>query len=230
MGSVCTILLPPSSSPWSGMGKGCVLAFAGLIFVFFEKGVCFSPFHSVQDCIVYRHLTQFTQASKQVKSWITARQLNVTGLKTTTGRKQAFAYYKHDRGVELGLLWKIRTRTLPDCHYVLCVFFFFLNFKRFELLLFLSLTVTSNVITESSEKNRRTVQKSVIFTSKQLFCQSEKRSKKGKPFFVFTSKCFSKSGRQKGYFINNWLNGNYLLLFFYLCFWRSSGDELLIFT
>ena len=166
MGSVCTIFLPPPSSPWSGKGKGCVLAFAGLIFVFFEKGVCFSPFHSVRDCSL--QALHAIYASTQVKSWMTARQLNVTGLETATGGKQPFDYYKHDRGVELGLLWKIRTRTLPDCHYVLC--FFFLNFKRFELLLFLVLTVTSNVITESSEKNRRTVQKSVIFTSKQLFC------------------------------------------------------------
>ena len=109
------------------------------------------------------------------------RQLNVTGLKTATGGKHPSAITSMTEGLDSGFRGKIRTRTLPDCHYVLCFFFFY--FKRIELLLFLSLTVTSNAITESSEKNRRTVQKSVIFTSKQLFCQSQKRSKKGKSFF-----------------------------------------------
>ena len=158
------------------MGKGCVLAFAGLIFVFFEKGVCFSPFHSVQDCSL--QALHAIYASKQVKSLITARQLNVIGLTTATGGKQPFGYYKHalTEGLNSSFCGKFEP---GDCRIVIilrpvCVCVFFFNFKRFELLLFLSLTVTSNVITESSEKNRRTVQKSVIFTSKQLFCQSQK--------------------------------------------------------
>lgn len=187
---------------------------------FGRRGFAF-PFHSVQDCSL--HALHAIYAGKQVKSWIIERQLNVTGVKTATDGKQPFGYYKHDRGVGLGS----EERFEPGhCRIVItsCVFFFY--FKRIELLLFLSLTVTSNVITESSEKNRRTVQKSVIFTSKQLFCQSQKRSKKGKPFFP--SKCFAKLGLQKGCFTDNWLNGNYLLVFFYLCFLRSSGHELLI--
>ena len=96
-----------------------------------------------------------------------------------------------------------------------CVF----DFKRIELWLFLSLTVTSNAITESSEKNRRTVQKSVIFTSKQLFCQSQKRSKKGKPFFP--SKCFATLGLQKGYsLITDWMAITYL--YFSICAFQDQ--------
>lgn len=68
--------------------------------VFGRRGFAF-PFHSVQDCSL--QALHAIYASKQVKSWITERQLNVTGLKTATGGKQPFGYYKHDRGVGLGL-------------------------------------------------------------------------------------------------------------------------------
>lgn len=101
-------------------------------------------------------------------------------VKNRNWREAPFGYYKHDRGVGLGLPRKDSNPDIAGLSLRPVCFFYF---KRIELLLFLSLTVTSNAITESSEKNRRTVQKSVIFTSKQLFCQSQKRSKKGKPFF-----------------------------------------------
>ena len=68
--------------------------------VFGRRGFAF-PFHSVQDCSL--QALHAIYATKQVKSWITERQLNVTGLKSATGGKQPFGYFKHDRGVGLGL-------------------------------------------------------------------------------------------------------------------------------
>ena len=84
------------------MGKWHVLAFARLGLCFLGEGGLL--FHFIlSNIVVYRHIVVYRQycslhaiyARKQVKSWITERQLNVTGLKT--------GYYKHDWGVGLGL-------------------------------------------------------------------------------------------------------------------------------
>ena len=178
------------------MGKGCVLAFAGLIFVFFEKGVCFSPFHSVQDCSL--QALHAIYASKQVKSLITARQLNVIGLKTATGGKQPFGYYKHalTEGLNSSFCGKFEP---GDCRIVIilrpvcvCVFFFSLILNASNCCYFCLLQLPPTL---SPNPQRRIVEqfKRALFSPQNsYFVNLKSEVKKVSLFFFFTSKCFAK--------------------------------------
>ena len=182
--------------------KWCVLAFARLDPCFFGRRGFASPFHSVQDCSL--QALHAIYASKQVKSWITERQLNVRGLKTATGGKQPFGYYKHDRGVGLGLPRKDSNPEIAGLS--LRPVFFTLNVWNCCYFCLLQLPPTL-----SPNPQRRIVEqfKRALFSPQNSYFVNLKSEVKKVSLFFFTSKSFAKLGRQKGCFTDNWVSGNY---------------------
>lgn len=180
---------------------------------FGRRGFAF-PFHSVQYCSL--QALPAIYASKQVKSWITERQLNVTGLKTATGGKHPSAITSMTEGLDSGFRGKIRTRTLPDCHYVLC-FFFTLNVSNCCYFCLLQLPPTL-----SPNPQRRIVEqfKRALFSPQNSYFVNLKSEVKKVSLF-FPSKCFATLGLQKGYsLITDWMATTYL--YFSICAFQDQ--------
>lgn len=211
--------MSPFLHPLIRDGKVARFGFRAAWSLFFgRRGFAF-PFHSVQYCSL--QALHAIYASKQVKSWITERQLNVTGLKTATGGKQPFGYYKHDWGVGLGLP---RKDSNPDIAGLsLRPVFLTLNVSNCGYFCLLQLPPTL-----SPNPQRRIVEqfKRALFSPQNSYFVNLKSEVKKVSLFSQQMLCNVRA--TKRLFTNNWLNGNYLLVFFYLCFSRSSRDELLI--
>ena len=205
--------MSPFLHPLIRDGKVARLGLRAAWSLFFgRRGFAF-PFHSVQDCSL--QALHAIYASKQGKSWITERQLNVTGLKTATGGKQPFGYYKHDRGVGLGLP---RKDSNPDIAVLsLRPVFFTLNVSNCCYFCLLQLPPTL-----SPNPQRRIVEqfKRALFSPQNSYFVNLKSEVKKVSLF-FPSKCFATLGLQKGYsLITDWMATTYL--YFSICAFQDQ--------
>lgn len=205
--------MSPFLHPLIRDGKVARFGFRAAWSLFFgRRGFAF-PFHSVQYCSL--QALHAIYASKQVKSWKTERQLNVTGLKTATGGKQPFGYYKHDWGVGLGLPSKDSNPDIAGLS--LRPVFLTLNVSNCGYFILLQLPPTL-----SPNPQRRIVEqfKRALFSPQNSYFVNLKSEVKKVSLF-FPSKCFATLGLQKGYsLITDWMATTYL--YFSICAFQDQ--------